>query len=371
MLIIFQRGGCPFLGRKDSMEYGYDFEIGLIPIHLNSANNNPLIKFSNIISEEAVACLGRIYSEINKRMLTSKNHSLIDKIHNGVFCCCFATGATIFTIRLNMTGGLLGSQVCLSGYFIPTDSLKTAWKVFRREIITICIGGADALEDNVIMMDDIKIFDSAYKTYIGLNEELKAKADKIANDMENVSVPYSFAYTDFPLKYMPVIFESSGENHIEYAEGVDSNKIIFTTDQVRKKKAELYQFYPDAENMYLVVNNRKTYLNLKKEEYKNTLSKAEFKSKSRELDIRADIQRDYLWFWVKKADFSYVYLVNGDEYIRPLEFGNTEFPLIPMLMKQANSDIDRRRYERATTATQTADGKKSGGLFSNWSHKKK
>lgn len=352
------------------MDYDHSFKIELIPVYLDSVNNNPLTKFSGIVSEEAVACIGKIHSEINKRVLTSKNHSIIDRVHNGVFCCCFATGVTIFTIRLNMTATLSRSHVVLSGYFIPLSCLRTAWKVFRREIITICIGGASALEEDVIIKNDAEIFDSAQKIFVGLDEELRIKTERIVNDMENVPVPYSFAYTDFPLKYMPVIFESAVENHLEVADGVDSNKIIFTSEQVRKKESELYQFYPDARNMYLVVNNRKYYLNIKKEEYKNTLSKAEFKSKSKELDIRADIQREYLWFFVRKSEFDYVYLISGDEYTRYFEAGNMYFSLIPSLMRQANGDIERRIYE-ISTSPDSSSGKKGGGLFQGWPLKKK
>ena len=367
------------------MDHMDNFSVTFIPIYLDSTNNDPLVRFSDIMSEKAIACIWRIHSELNKRKLTSKNHSVINRVHNGVFCCCFEKGMAIFTIRLNVTTGLTKSPIILTGYFIPNSSLRTAWKVFRREIIMICMEGADPLEEDIVTKNDTEIFEAADRIYAGLSDELKKKADKIVNDMENVSVPCSFAYTDFPLKYMPVLFESSrADSNIELVDGAESNKIIFSHDRVRKNEEEICNLYPYAKDMYLIINNKKTYLNLQKEEYKNTLSKSEYKSSFRELDSNTELQREYLWFYTREADgITFVFLVSGDEYIRHLEAKNTEFCFIPILMKQANHDIDRRRYDLAVASSfqdegkskdekkAKDEGKKSGGLFSGWGHKKK
>lgn len=354
------------------MDYTYNFSIDFIPIYFDSANNNPLMKFGNIISEEAAACIRKIHSEINNRKVTSKNHSVVNRIHNGVFCCCFGTGAAIFTIRLNMTPAPAKSPIILTGYFIPEYCLRTAWKVFRREVITICIGGADSHEENIITKNAAEIFESADRVYSALSDDLKQKADKVVNDMEGVSVPYNFAYTEFPLKYMPVVFEASTDSSFEFAEGAESNKIIFVSNQIKKKEDELRDLYPYAESMRLVVNNRKTYLNIQKEEYKNTRSKSEFRSFSRELDSRTDLQREFLWFFKREVkNITFVSLVNEIGYTHDLEAGNTVFTLIPVMMRQANIEIDHKISDMKVSPVPKDEEKKAGGLFSGWGHKKK
>ena len=321
-----------------------DFCVTLVPVIVASAKESWAQGLEQYITEKTVNSISRIYDSVNNTFLTSTHNNYIyDRIKNSFFCCCYDEGMLMFTFRLTEL------KTMMTGYFIPRSSVRTAWKVFRSEIIYICAYGAEAAMKKIRTPDAQTLFSMADSCATAMDSEFREVVDKVISDMETASVPYSFAYTRFPLKYIPVMFESRASGSAESADILDS-RIVLSSEKTREISSRMKNLVPEAQDIYLCCGSRKDYINIKKEEYKAAAPRSDVKALVKELEAQTAPLKEPIWYFMRRDQSAGYTVLTESVFSDAFSGKDFDFQILPVAVQQAARDINAIKENEKNTA---------------------
>ena len=239
-------------GGVNDMSIEQKFRVSLIPVFLGAADLSAPGNCTEGVPDKALECIHKIYDSLNSRVLTGRDPTFAKQLNNGVLGICADGSFGIFRVRVV---GAAGNKLTLSGFFTEPESVRTAWKAFRTQVISICIGGADMVKSKVTLGAE-ELYAKSAAALAGMEGEpgLRARADRVIAKMAGAAVPYSFFDVDYPaeLLKLPYRLEATApppESSPENAAGADNGHIALDRQGVNDMHNTLSACVPLADRM--------------------------------------------------------------------------------------------------------------------------
>lgn len=173
------------------------------------------INADDAISEESYSMLRSLYGSLQQDMYSAENpERKAARLKGNIFACCLPEGYAMLLCRPNANA----RAVKMTGFLLRRDeSLRTAWKLARWQILVLCAKGWDREGSHFLTPDQI-------------NDEVKnvqfdrSYMDKLlaaGQEMLRSETPFSFALTNYPLSRLSLDFRNT--HVMPGADGSDDN----------------------------------------------------------------------------------------------------------------------------------------------------
>ena len=312
---------------------------------------------NQLMSMSTLSIIRHIYEDVNGKFQTNTNS---DRIKNSVFGCCFEDGMAMFTFWIT------NSRVKLTGFFIPREYLRTAWKLFRKELVRLA--SVDFFNGQIapfsLSAEDIY----AYSERAQMN---MSWLQSLVDEVEKSDVPFSFTNTGLPVSSLPVIFDKSKSSAVTIEE--NGNSGIIPLDKYENVALNMSAYiksnYPVASNIYLCCDMRKSYYSQKREQIKKNYPKHKVKDSLQMLDaeVMSGNDKEIVWFFrFVEPDIEHLVLVDPNAFNAKLTADNTiDLDVVIFNMRAAIRRVKQIKESFEVPIDTDKDKKKGGfgGIF--------
>ena len=338
------------------------FAVLFVPISVRSNGVAVSEEGRAYLSGSTIGVVNRIYEAINKKFLTSNNMLAVkNSLQNNIFCCCFNDGIVMFTLEANE------GTLVLKGFFIPKNYLRTAWKLYREQLIYIAVAG-ECNTINPFQRTAEEMYKDGANAKNNTSEECKNALADVIEQVRKNTIPYSFTNSGLPAKFLPVSFADKVDSSQFSIQITDGSTITMYNTIVEKMKLSIKQTQPSASRLYFCHGTKKEFYNLKKEEIKAIYSKITAKGmiKKLEVAIKAEDLKRELWYF-RLDDGSCSFVTEADDSIN-INMRNNELPfdVFVFSVRAALKSISNSKasaVDNAELLEQDKIRKKSFGIF--------
>ncbi len=256
-------------------------KIDNIKIVASSENSN-----QSIVGREGIEILNIINNTIDKDRRSRYNiKSFISDVNGSIFGFCIPEGYIM--LKCSVSGNY--SDFNLKGFFLHrSESLRTAWKLTRWQLLYLCALGWEYTEVAEISLEEID--HRVNESMTALSDEYKKNLSDTLKKLMTMEIPDNFALASYnTLAKMPLDFRSSAVSLSTGGNADSQNGILLNSDRVnihrrnilsREKKA------PVISGERLVQLTHKEYLHCVKQMYANTpVAKEKKKEAEEQLEI--------------------------------------------------------------------------------------
>ena len=150
----------------------------------------------------------------------------------------------------------LNRSIQLNGFVVMNESLRTAWRMVRWKLLFVCAVGWNRKGVNYLLIEEI----DRIALSLQASPEYQKKLVQVSQEMLSAETPFSFAMTDFPLKYLPLTFRTTAISNLQTDFSNDVNMITISENFVQQKiqqySSEMGGFFP---NLFLQYGSKKQY----------------------------------------------------------------------------------------------------------------
>ncbi|MDE6034648.1 MAG: hypothetical protein K2G36_01890 [Ruminococcus sp.] len=309
----------------------------------------PLIKpsspefFKAEISDNTKNIIDTLYNSANSDFVSGRKN-LIMKLNHSFFCCCFEEGFIIYTFSPETSHG----RLAMNGVFVPAEYIRTAWKLYLKDILYIVAG--DVMGRSVFRGEYDVINEMSANARAKLDENYRNRIEICYGKIKKER-PYNFAMTSYPRNSLPVNFvmENAGNDVIPESD-YESGQIKIHEPVVKNAKEKYISEEPIIRNIYIRKSTKKGFLDIRKnmmieQGYKRTEIKQFLE------DTERSIQTDNVWYIINEDTEDRFICALDYVTINSLESGVIDFAKLCSAVEQAIT-----RYKDNTEKTESSSG---------------
>ncbi len=232
-----------------------------------------------------------LYEDLNEIFCTTSRQETLKKLDQSLFGCCFPEGMVLFAVFPWETRA---DGLCMKGFFIPREDLRTAWRLYRESLIYMAAAGWN---DNTVQILPEEAIGMLTKTAVQKLERAGTLPQYQALTAQLGNAPMHFALTNLPPSKLRVAFPMLHQS-APMEEESDGSTILIQPEAEQRAWNQLGGKDAFDAHLFLCCGTEKSYLEQKKASLKDVMGKAELKQWLADEKARAELfPEGPLWYF--------------------------------------------------------------------------